>query len=1004
MARIPNDEIDRLKREVVLMHLVESSGIKLKKHGKDYLGLCPFHDDKEPSLVISPDKNLWHCLGACQTGGSVIDWVMKHQGVSFRHAVELLREGNIPLVSSDKPVKRNTTNKHPNSLAANSDNQATLKRVIDYYHECLKNSPDALAYLDKRGLNNPELIERFKLGFANRSLAYRLPEKNRKAGAEIRSQLQEIGILRKSGHEHFNGSVVVPVMSREGRYADTPGGSVSVMDDHYIITEAYGRKITRNLRKGTPLHLYLPGPHQGVWNREGLENQKEVILCEALIDAMTFWVNDYRNVTSSYGTGGFTDDHLKAFKQYGIERVLIAYDRDEAGNQAAEQLAKQLSAEGIDCYRLNFPKGMDANAYALEVTPANKSLGVVIRSAEWMGDGDAPKQHPESPVIQETAPPLAAAVPPAPESPAEPEVSDHEVNLSYGDRHYRIRGLQKNSSYEVMKVNVLVSHEDMIHVDTFDLYSAKHRQAFARVAAAECGIEDKVIQRDLGQLLLQLESLQDKAIQEALQPKEPIGYTMEETERKEALALLQNKNLAERIIDDFQKTGLVGEPTNALMGYLAAVSRKLKTPLAIIVQSTSAAGKSALMDAVLKLVPEEDRVHYSAMTGQSLFYLGETNLKHKILGIAEEEGVRQAAYALKLLQSQGELTIASTGKDPQSGKLVTEEYRVEGPVMLFLTTTAIDIDEELLNRCVVLTINESREQTAAIQIRQRQARTLSGLLAGNEAEQIIQQHQNAQRLLRSLAVVNPYAEQLVFADSRTRTRRDHEKYLTLIDTITLLHQYQREIKTVQHEGSSIEYVEVTLDDIALANRLAHDILGRSLDELPPPTRQLLQHLHSLVADKIKAEGLRQNEVRFTRREVREIAGLSDTQIRVHLDRLVALEYVLAHYGRNGQRYVYELIFDGELGSEQPQFIGLIDVEQLKKGDTTSNLAAKNDDLAGSLRPANGQLAATLRMPENGTQASNDKGLQEDDTETITISTVPVKKADTSYRNHSAAEV
>ena len=172
--------------------------------------------------------------------------------------------------------------------------------------------------------------------------------------------------------------------------------------------------------------------------------------------------------------------------------------------------------------------------------------------------------------------------------------------------------------------------------------------------------------------------------------------------------------------------GVVGEDSNALVGYLAAVSRKLDKPLAVLIQSTSAAGKSTLMDALLSLMPEPDRVHYSAMTGQSLFYIGEGDLKHKILAIAEEEGVRQAAYALKLLQSQGELTIASTGKDPTTGKLVTEEYRVEGPVMLLLTTTAIDLDEELLNRCLVLTINESREQTAAIHARQRQARTLAG--------------------------------------------------------------------------------------------------------------------------------------------------------------------------------------------------------------------------------------------------------------------------------------
>lgn len=81
MARIPDVEMDRLKREVSVVRLVEDAGIVLKKHGKDYLGLCPFHADKEPSLVVSPGNNLWHCLGACQCGGSVIDWVMKWNSV-----------------------------------------------------------------------------------------------------------------------------------------------------------------------------------------------------------------------------------------------------------------------------------------------------------------------------------------------------------------------------------------------------------------------------------------------------------------------------------------------------------------------------------------------------------------------------------------------------------------------------------------------------------------------------------------------------------------------------------------------------------------------------------------------------------------------------------------------------------------------------------------------------------------------------------------------------------
>ena len=176
-------------------------------------------------------------------------------------------------------------------------------------------------------------------------------------------------------------------------------------------------------------------------------------------------------------------------------------------------------------------------------------------------------------------------------------------------------------------------------------------------------------------------------------------------DERAALALLQAPDLVARIVADMGACGVVGEANNLLAGYLAAVSRKLDTPLAILIQSSSAAGKSSLMEAVLAMVPEEEKVQYSAMTGQSLFYLGENDMQHKILAIAEEEGVRQAAYALKLLQSDGELTMASTGKDEATGNLTTKQYKVKGPVMLMMTTTAIDVDEELMNRCLVLSVN-----------------------------------------------------------------------------------------------------------------------------------------------------------------------------------------------------------------------------------------------------------------------------------------------------------
>jgi hypothetical protein len=369
------------------------------------------------------------------------------------------------------------------------------------------------------------------------------------------------------------------------------------------------------------------------------------------------------------------------------------------------------------------------------------------------------------------------------------------------------------------------------------------------------------------------------------------------------------------------------------------------------------------MDAVLALMPAEERTKYSAVTGQSLFYMGEANLKHKILAIVEEEGAARASYALKLLQSEGELTIASTGKDPETGNLVTQEYRVEGPVMMFLTTTAIDIDPELQNRCLVLSVDESREQTRSIHALQRQKRTLEGLLARARKTELQALHANAQRLLRPLGVMNPYASRLTFPDTATRLRRDHEKYLTLIDTIALLHQCQRAVKALREGGKLIEYVEVTAADVALANALAHEVLGRSLDELPPQTRRVLRLLDGFVGAEAKKKALERSQVRFTRRELREAWAMSDTQLRLHLERLAALEYVLARREGPGGRLVYELVYDGGGEDGRPFVPGLIDATLLA-APTTVEVAGSQTQLAGRLRADRGPVAPGSRTGQN----------------------------------------
>ena len=971
MGRIAEEEIERLKREVSVERLAEARGVKLVRHGADLIGLCPFHEDHSPSLVISPKKNLWNCLGACRRGGDVIEWVMRAEGVSFRHAVELLREEHLPLAASSRAVKSSTVVKLPAPVERDADDRELLLQVAGYYHETLKQTPEAQKYLEARGLKSSAMVDHFQIGFANRTLGYRLPHKNRQTGAELRGRLQKVGLFRESGHEHFNGSVVIPVFNLAGE-----------------VVEMYGRKITRGLRENTPLHLYLPGPRRGVWNEESLVASKEIILCEALLDALTFWCAGFRHVTASYGINGFTDEHRATLRKHGTKKIYIAYDRDDAGERAAQSVAEELLAMGIECFRVQFPKGMDANEYALKVQPAAKSLGMLLNKAEWLGKGQRPTVAVSEEKIEEAAKekitesieantneqndlPLAAettesaslapAVSPTSDVPV--EVHGEEITITQGDRRYRVLGLEKNTSLGMLRVNVLVTRGEGLHVDTFDLYSSRHRVLYAKQAGEELGVKEEVVGRDLGRVLLKLEELQREQLKKTLEPgKEEIQLT--EEERAAALALLRDTNLLGRILADFERCGVVGEETNKKVSYLATVSRLLPAPLAVVVQSSSAAGKSSLMEAVLDFLPEEQRVQYSAMTGQSLFYMGETDLKNKVLAIVEEEGAQRAAYALKLLQSEGVLTIASTGKDPTTGRLVTHQYRVEGPVMIFLTTTAIDVDEELLNRCLVLTVDEDRAQTQAIHRKQREAQTLEGLWARQERAEVLRVHRNAQRLLKPVAVVNEQVRDLAFPDRMTRTRRDHMKFLTLINAIALLHQHQRPIRTDTRNGKTLEYIEATAKDVKLAWELASDVLVRSLDELQPQTKRLLVLLDEMVSEQCQQLKMERSDFHFSRREVRQYTAWGDSVLKKHLHRLEELEYLIVHRGGRGQSFVYELYFERDSESGKPVLPGSCYYDEKKSRLEGGWTPSSHRQVAGVARGGHGEESSVLAR-QNG---------------------------------------
>lgn len=316
--------------------------------------------------------------------------------------------------------------------------------------------------------------------------------------------------------------------------------------------------------------------------------------------------------------------------------------------------------------------------------------------------------------------------------------------------------------------------------------------------------------------------------------------------------------------------------------------------------------------------------------------------------------------------------------------------------MLMLTTTAIDLDEELLNRCIVLSVDEGRAQTEAIHKSQRQRRTLAGLLAHADREAIRALHQNAERLIQPLAVVNPYAKHLTFVADRTRTRRDHEKYLTLIDAIALLHQHQRPIRSVEHGHRLIRYVEVTLDDIAAANRLAHGVLGRTLDELPPQTRKLLQLIVAWVTERCQSLAMNRSDFRFSRRDVREATGWGNTQLKVHLHRLEELEYLLVHRGGRGQSFVYELLYDGDAEREAPHLSGLIDVDELKRRYDNKKSGPAAHRSGPGRRPV-GAMSGDGRCLQHGSKANGHEDHDVIEPDPATESTAPANASRSSYR-------
>ena len=334
-----------------------------------------------------------------------------------------------------------------------------------------------------------------------------------------------------------------------------------------------------------------------MFNSSILKITKTIYLTEGIIDALSLYQLDIKEVIPLYGTNGLTQDHLELFKKYQISQVYLCLDNDEAGREAVNRIARELFNLNIKSFCITLPEGIkDPNDYLLSGKTKDDFTRLISEAKLLEFKRDDLFITPALPGPG----PIAA-----------PEVSEEDGQIIFTfnslppPRNYRIRGLNL-SRFDQLKVNIKLSNNNLSHLDSFDLYNAKSRGSFISQAKKALHLEQEVINSDLSLIVEHLERLQIKALEAGRKRRQEEKPQMTEEEKAQALELLKDPDLFKRILADFKACGYVGEETNLLLSYIASVSRKLSEPLALLLVSRSASGKSTLQDAVLSFTPPED--------------------------------------------------------------------------------------------------------------------------------------------------------------------------------------------------------------------------------------------------------------------------------------------------------------------------------------------------------------------------------------------------------------
>ena len=912
------DEMIRQAKGLELPELIRQSNIDLipLNGGSAFKCKCPFHEDKNPSLNLNHKDGLWlwNCFG-CGAGGTAIDFIMKLENRDFKSAVLSMvgKEAGKPsrlsvLLPSRKAEALQENGLFPDSEITLSDRLKLLSLASNHYHKILKEGNDrGKAYLEKRGLWDEDLIKAFKIGYCDGL--------SKQVFFEVRSRLKHLGLYAENYHESFANSVIFPVLNEEGQ-----------------TTDLYGRRIVNYSDRS--YHLYNKGSHLGVFNIQNVKEAETIILTEGIIDALSIYKAGFKNVSALFGVNGFTEGHHKLLNAGTVKKVILALDNDEAGKAGIKRLSDEL--KGFEIHSIQLPEGIkDVNEFYLK--QGIEAVQKVINESILIKALPLPEPQPE-PVsgnlahirnaLENETMEAKEIVFPVNESPTVALESGFvwqgtDLIFKGSLLSYTVRGAGKIKSLDNLRFVISAKKKDgsELYTDRIDLYLSRSRKIFENESAKHFKIQPAVVEMDLAALMAFIEKdFRERKRQDQAGDSKKEAMTPEE--EAEAMAFLKTPNLFKTITEDITTLGYAGEDENKLLLYLCATSRKLDKPISILIRSQSSTGKSYLMSKICELMPSEDVHLWTSLTPNALYYMAPDALKHKFICIDEREGMEEAEYPIRSLQSGGKLSKAVPLKNPATGEMRTENIEKEGPISYADGSTNTRTNPENANRCFEMYLDESQEQTRRIQEQQRKAHTLRGLEVESRKADIRRIQQNAQRILKPVKVVIPYIEEMEFPSDWIRTRRDHDRFLSLIVCIAFLHQYQRERK--EYAGAS--YIEASLKDYSMAYRLAKTVLANTFHELDKPLYDFYMSLSRMVDEKSKEQGIPAEEFSFTRRQVRGFVRLPDYLVKRYMRVLSDLEYFEVKAGSQGSRFVYRLI---RMPHERAELQGFLKPSQLK---------------------------------------------------------------------------